>query len=147
VSKTYGVSDEGFVIMSGNDWPVEKGMTPNDYMLLRQHCAVCHWPAARQGRRLELHHIVGGSGRKNPPSGINWLCVCNRCHEAIHRKVPGYGELPRGSVLTAKLEADGHVDEAGLAALKARRALPYEREPIPEAFLHDRTRRGGDPWP
>ena len=40
-------------------------MSPNEYMLLHDCCAVCHWPAQRQGRWMELHHIVGGSGRKD----------------------------------------------------------------------------------
>lgn len=123
------------------------GMTPQDYMLLHQRCAVCYWPAKRWGRRLELHHIVGGAGRKNLPDGSNWICVCGRCHTAIHDRIPEYGELPRGAILTAKEEEDGHVDVERLAALKHRKALPYDQCPIPEKFLADRLRNGGDPWP
>jgi hypothetical protein len=59
----------------------------------------------------------------------------------------GYGDLTKGAVLTAKIEEDGPVDLSTLAALKHRRALPYEAEPIPKEYLADRTRRGGDPWP
>ena len=127
--------------------PKDDALTPQDYMLTHQRCAVCHWPATRRGRWLELHHIIGGSGRKDLPDGGNWLATCCRCHTAIHDRLPGYGELPKGSILTAKAEEDGSCDEARLAALKGRKALPYEREPIPKKFLDDRTRRGGDPWP
>jgi hypothetical protein len=61
--------------------------------------------------------------------------------------MPGYSDLAKGAILTAKVEEDGPVDVEKLAALKHRRALPYEPEPIPPEFLSDRTRRGGDPWP
>lgn len=126
----------------------DNGLTMQDYMLLHRECAVCWWPDRKPGRRLHLHHIVGGSARsKNPPSGINWICLCDRCHHAVHDRLPEYGEIPKGAILQAKLEADGWVDEAGLAALKGRAALPYEICDIPEKFLADRDRNGGDPWP
>lgn len=127
--------------------PKHDGLTPGDYMMTHQRCAVCHWPAERKGRWLELHHLVGGAGRQNLPCGSNYLATCCRCHHAIHDRLPEYGELPKGALLTAKDEEDGPVDAAKLASLKGRRALPYEREPIPKKFLEDRTRRGGDPWP
>ncbi len=123
-------------------------LTKNDYMLLHPRCAICHWPANRPGRRLELHHIVGGPGRKDLPDGSNWLCICGRDHHALHhQRLPGYPNLTKGMVLTAKIDEDGPVDVKKLAALKRRQALPYEPEPIPKEFLEDRTRRGGDPWP
>lgn len=126
----------------------DDGLTKQDYMLLHPRCAICHWPLERRGRWLELHHIVGGAGRKDLPDGSNWATLCNRCHHALHhQQMPGYGNLTRGAVLSAKEEEDGPVDAAKLAALKGRRSLPYEREPIPAEFLKDRTRRGGDPWP
>jgi hypothetical protein len=59
----------------------------------------------------------------------------------------GYGDLTKGAIITAKEEEDGSVDAAKLAALKHRRALPYDPSPIPAEYLNDRTRRGGDPWP
>lgn len=123
------------------------GLTRRDYMLLHSRCAVCHWPAERSGRWLELHHIIGGAGRKDLPDGSNWLALCARCHHAVHNRLPGYGEIPKGAVLTAKLEEDGEVKLADLAALRRRKSLPYDMEPIPQAFLADRLRRGGDPWP
>lgn len=126
----------------------DPGLSKEEYMLLHRRCAVCHWPAHRRGRWLELHHIVGGAGRKDVPDGSNWLALCNRCHHALHaERIPGYGELPRGAVLSAKQEEDGPVDVAGLAALKRRKALPYDQCPIPDPFLKDRLRNGGTPWP
>lgn len=126
----------------------EPGLTRNDYMLMHGRCAVCHWPADRPGRRLELHHIVGGPGRKDLPCGSNWLCICGRCHHALHsQKMPGYGDLTHGAILTAKAEEDGPVDEERIAALRRWKALPYHQSEIPEAYLADRHRRGGEPWP
>lgn len=122
-------------------------LSKNDYMLMHQRCAVCHWPAERRGRHLELHHIVGGPGRKDLPCGSNWTAICSRCHHHVHHVTEDRGGLPRGSILTAKEQEDGPVDDKKLAALKRRKALPYEREPIPKQYLDDRRRRGGDPWP
>lgn len=113
--------------------------------MLHDRCAVCHWPSMRKGRWMELHHIIGGAGRKDLFE--NWLALCNRCHHAVHNKLPDYGEIPKGSVLTAKEEEDGYVDVQKLAALRRRKALPYDREPIPDKFLEDRLRNGGKPWP
>jgi len=127
--------------------PLDDRLSPREYMELHKRCAVCHWPSSRKGRWLELHHIVAGPGRKDLPNGESWLAVCNRCHTAIHNRLPEYGELPKGALLSAKEEEDGFVDVEKLAALKHRRALPYDQCPIPPKFLEDRTRRGGDPWP
>jgi hypothetical protein len=96
---------------------------------------------------MEIHHIVGGSGRKNPADGSNWILICSRCHAAIHDRLPVYGEIPKGAVLSAKEEEDGRCDPRELAALKGRKNLPYEACDIPKKFLADRNRRGGDPWP
>lgn len=120
-------------------------LEPQEYMLLHERCAICHWPARRVGRWLELHHIVGGNGRKNLT--INYLATCNRCHHAIHNTLPEYGTIPKGAVLSAKLEEDGEVDLPGLAALVRRKSLPYEPCDIPEKFLKDRASHGGAPWP
>ena len=115
--------------------------------MAHQRCAVCHWEASRYGRRLEIHHIVGGAGRKDLPSGANFLLLCGRCHHAVHAKLPVLGELPKGSILAAKEEEDGSVDIDELASLRRRKALPYDKRSIPDAFLAERERRGGDPWP
>lgn len=50
-------------------------------------------------------------------------------------------------MLTAKEEEDGPVDVALLAALRGRKALPYDQCPIPPEYLADRLKDGGDPWP
>jgi hypothetical protein len=56
--------------------------------------------------------------------------------------------LPKGSLLTAKQEEDPeNYSPTEMAALKGRRALPYDKRAIPKQFLEDRQRRGGDPWP
>ena len=140
--------------MDGLEWALlsgekaEEGLTKGEYMLLHPRCAVCHWPAERWGRRLELHHIVGGAGRKDLPCGSNWASLCSRCHHALHAaRIPGYPDLTKGAVLTAKIEQDGEVDTAKLAALKHRKCLPYDQCEIPEEYLADRHRRGGEPWP
>jgi hypothetical protein len=120
-------------------------ISKNDYVMLHRRCAICHWPMERRGRTLEVHHIVGGPGRKDIVE--NWCLTCRRCHTAIHQKLPEYGTIPKGAVLTAKYEEDGYFDPSILAALKHRKALPYELCEIPEKFLQDRERGGGDPWP
>ncbi len=123
----------------------DEQFTRRDYMMLHPFCAVCHWPADRRGRWMELHHIVGGAGRKDIPE--NWISLCNRCHHAVHNKLMDYGEIPRGAILTAKEEVDGSVNVEKLASLRRRKALPYEQEPIPDKFLRDRRQHGGKPWP
>jgi hypothetical protein len=124
------------------------GITIDEYMASHQRCAVCHWPAWRRGRRLELHHIVSGPGRKDLPDGQSWVVLCGRCHHALHhQRIPGYPDLSRGAILSAKEEEDGAVDVQLLASLKRKRSLPYDQCPIPDAFLADRLRSGGDPWP
>lgn len=124
------------------------GLTRDEYMESHQRCAVCHWPGWRRGRRLELHHIISGPGRKDLPGGESWLVLCGRCHHALHhQRLPGYPDLPRGAILAAKEEEDGEVDVPLLASLKGRKALPYDQCPIPQAFLSDRLRNGGEAWP
>lgn len=123
-------------------------LSKTEYMLAHPRCAICHWPSQRRGRWLELHHIISGPGRKDLPNGESWLALCNRCHHALHhQRLPGHEDLPRGAIITAKEEEDGPVDLAQLAALRRRKALPYDKCPVPPSFLSDRTRKGGDPWP
>ena len=123
-------------------------LTKNDYMLLHDRCAVCHWPAQRKGRNLELHHIVSGPGRKDPEDGSNWIALCSRCHTCVHDRLPEYGELPRGAILVAKVEEDGTLDLEKLASLRGKKHLGYDPEPIPERFLEERGSNGGHKaWP
>lgn len=128
-----------------HDVELAQGVDRYDYMEIRGYrCAVCFWPANRSGRWMELHHIVGGPGRKDCVE--NWIPLCSRCHHAVHNKLPEYGELPKGAILRAKDELDG-VDVEKLASLLHRKALSYEECDIPEKFLADRHRQGGDRWP
>jgi len=120
-------------------------LNPHDYMLLHSRCAICHWPANRPGRWMELHHIVGGAGRKN--AAFNFLACCCRCHHAIHNSLPEYGTIPKGAVLSAKAEEDGTCQPEKLAGLTRKKNLSYEKEPIPRKFLDDRRKKGGSPWP
>ena len=109
-----------------------------------RQCAVCHWPSDRKGRWMELHHIVGGRGRKDITE--NWIPLCCRCHHACHNTLPEYGELPKGAILRAKAELDGCNPEV-LASLLHKKSLSYEECDIPEKFLQDRRKTGGKPWP
>jgi hypothetical protein len=122
----------------------DEELSPQDYMLLHNRCAICHWPDNKPGRTLQLHHIVGGAGRKNCEE--NYTAVCSRCHTAIHDRLPEYGEIPKGAVLAAKLEEDGYLDLDKLASLTGRRALAYDVCPIPEKFIEDRT-KNTPAWP
>jgi hypothetical protein len=132
--------------MAGSSNPNnDNDLDPQEYMLLHDRCAICHWPAARPGRWLELHHIIGGAGRKD--YAWNFLSCCARCHHYIHHVTTEKGGIPRGAVLAAKLEEDGEIELEKLAALRRRKNLPYEVEPIPQKFRDDRRKRGGDPWP
>jgi len=94
---------------------------------------------------MEIHHIVGAAGRKH--DSFNLILLCARCHARVHTRVMDNPDIPRGAILTAKEEEDGSVDCDKLAALKHRRALPYEPEPIPDWYKEQRHRKGGDPWP
>ena len=54
-------------------------------------CAVCHWPEHDTRRRLEIHHLMSGSARKNDRR--NFLRLCSQCHGIYHQgKV--FGNFP-----------------------------------------------------
>jgi len=116
-----------------------------EYRTTHHRCAVCHWPDDRWGRRLEVHHLVGGPGRKHLP--FNLVLLCSRCHTCVHQRVHGHPDVPKGCLLAAKREEDGRVYPKRLAALKHQAALLYDEEPIPEFYKQERLRKGGDPWP
>jgi hypothetical protein len=115
--------------------------------MMQDRCAVCHWPVMRKGRTIELHHIVGGPGRKNPPDASNWVPLCKRCHTCVHDRIPEAPELSKGAILTAKMENDGPIDLEALAKLRGKHHLGYDPEPLPEFFIQERRKNGGEPWP
>lgn len=65
----------------------------------------------------------------------------------MHDRVPETPELSKGAILTAKMENDGVIDLAALAKLRGKKHLGYDPEPIPEFFINERNRNGGEPWP
>jgi hypothetical protein len=75
------------------------------------------------------------------------VMLCSRCHRALHDKIAGHPEIPKGAILTAKKGEDGKVKPDQLAALQGKKALSYEPESIPEFYMNERTKRGGQPWP
>lgn len=65
----------------------------------------------------------------------------------MHDRLPGGIELTKGAILYAKILEDGDLDVEALAALRGKKHLGYDPEPIPEFFIQERLRQGGDPWP
>lgn len=92
-------------------------------------------------RRLEIHHLVQGAGRKHVRQAL--LSLCSNCHAVFHSgsKVTGLNDLNKGILLTAKLESDPeYYDPVYLASLKRKKHLGYDPEPIPEPYLEERQR-------
>jgi hypothetical protein len=99
-----------------------------------QFCAVC-WSRAS----LDIHHIVGGAGRKHDRR--NLLRLCRWCHEGLH--AGGRNNLDRGVCLTAKRDVDdAYYDPEFLASLRRKRHLGYDPEPYPDRALWFRQRNG-----
>lgn len=104
-------------------------------------CAICHWPERDWRRRLEVHHLEGGSVRARGNAPFNWLLICSRCHGVLHSgKIFGrFTDLDKGILLHAKAEEDpDYYDPAAMAALRHRKALSYEPREIPEFYLAER---------
>lgn len=102
-------------------------------------CAICWWPESDMRRRMEIHHLVGGAGRKHDRR--NLLSTCSRCHGVLHdgRLEGNYPDLTKGMFLTAKQEADpDHFDPVFLASLKHKKWLGYDPEPIDPYYLAER---------
>lgn len=107
---------------------------------LQEHstCAVCLAGWREFGNWLEVHHIVGGSGRADLYQ--NLLTLCRSCHDEYHRG----GRLTPGMLLTAKLESNPEgYDESVILKLLGRKELPerWQPVPIPQAFIEMRERR------
>lgn len=102
-------------------------------------CAVCWWPESDGRRRLEVHHLVGGAGRKHDIR--NYLRLCDNCHTVLHSgtRVTGLHNLSRGILLSTKQECDPeNYDPQFLASLKMKKHLGYDPEPVPEPYLKQR---------
>jgi hypothetical protein len=112
-----------------------------EWVALHRCCAVCWWPESDLRRRLEVHHLIGGAGRKHDIR--NYLSLCERCHGILHsgKVYSGLPDVDRRILLTAKQESDPeNYDPAFLASLKHKKHLGYEPEPIPEYYLEERQR-------
>lgn len=106
-------------------------------------CAVCWWPESAWGRRLHVHHLVSGVNRAKAHDPKCYLRLCDRCHDVYHSgKVSGlFPDLNARILLTAKQESDpDNYNPGHLAALKAKRHLGYDPEPIPEFYIEERQR-------
>lgn len=113
------------------------------YAETHDRCAICHWRKYRPGRHMELHHIVGRFGA-TPHDHRGLVMLCNTCHWAVHNRVPPpFDGLANCHVLTAKEEEDG-LDLEYLAGCRRRKWLGYDPEPIPEAYMDERSEN--DKW-
>lgn len=102
-------------------------------------CAVCHWPESDGRRKLDVHHLVGGAGRKHDIR--NYLRLCENCHTVLHSgtRVTGLPDISRGILLSTKQESDPeNYDPEFLASLKMKKHLGYDPEPVPEFYLKQR---------
>jgi len=114
-----------------------------EWCSIQTKCAVCWWPEGRYGRRLHVHHMVSGVNRAKAHQPKCYLRLCDRCHDVYHSgKVSGlFPDLNARILLHAKQESDPeNYDPAHLAALKNKKHLGYDPEPIPEFYLRERQR-------
>lgn len=112
-----------------------------EFAALFRSCAVCWWPESDMRRRMEIHHIIGGRGRKHDRR--NLLSTCSNCHAVFHSgsKLTGLPPLSKGTLLAAKQEADPeYYDPVYLASLLGKKHLGYEPEPVPEEYQAERQR-------
>jgi hypothetical protein len=95
-------------------------------------------------RRMEIHHICGGSARKHDRR--NLLSTCSRCHGVYHNgKIDGnFPDITKGMILAAKQESDpDNYDPEYLAWLRHRKHLGYDPQPIDPYYLEERERNVG----
>ena len=114
-----------------------------EWAALHTGCAVCWWPERDYRRRLEVHHIVGGSARARGHDPRNYLSLCDRCHGVFHsgRVVGNFPDLYIGTLLYCKRETDAELyDPEYLASLKHRKHLGHDPIPPDEFYLQERQR-------
>lgn len=103
-------------------------------------CAVCEWPGRDPRRRLEIHHIQGGAGRKHDPR--NLLMLCSRCHCVLHSgKVCGnFPDLNKSHILWCKQDTDpDNYDPRYLASLRGKVGLGMDPCQPPQYYMDERT--------
>jgi hypothetical protein len=110
---------------------------------LEEHrsCGVCWWPESDGRRRLEVHHLVGGAGRKHDIR--QYVRLCQNCHTVLHSGsfLTGLHDLTKPILLGVKQECDpSNYDPKFLASLKHKQHLGYEPEELPEAYKEERLR-------
>ena len=92
---------------------------------------------------MEIHHLAGRRGSQ-PHDHRNLILLCNTCHHAVHNKVPApFDTLTPACILKAKEEEDGSVDLTYLAKCRRKKHLGYDPEPIPEAYINERSDNEG----
>jgi len=104
-------------------------------------CAVCWWPESDGRRGLEVHHLVGGAGRKHDIR--QYVRLCERCHGVLHsgKVYANQPDLNKGILLGVKQECDpDNYDPTFLASLKHKKHLGYDPEPLPEYYADERQR-------
>ena len=114
-----------------------------DWAAEHRCCAICHWPESDYRRRLEVHHIVGGSNRHKAHTPRAYLSLCSRCHHVYHsgKIVALTPDITMGIILQAKQESDpDNYDPKFLASLKNKQHLGHDPEPIPQFFMDERER-------
>jgi hypothetical protein len=125
-------------------------LTKDDKLLFQEFaaefrsCAICWWPESDMRRRMEIHHICGGSARTHDRR--NLLTTCSRCHGVYHNgKIDGnFPDITKAMILTAKKECDpDHYDPEYLAWLRHRKHLGYDPQPIDPYYLEERERNVG----
>jgi hypothetical protein len=112
-----------------------------EWVQLHRCCAVCWWPESDGRRGLEVHHLVGGAGRKHDIR--QYLRLCERCHGVYHsgKVYAKQPDLNKGILLGVKQECDpDNYDPSFLASLKHKKHLGYDPEPLPEYYAEERLR-------
>lgn len=114
------------------------------WVSLHRCCAVCYWPESDGRRGMEVHHLVGGAGRKHDIR--NYLRLCERCHGVLHsgKIYSSQPDLDRRILLGVKQECDPeNYDPVYLASLKHKKHLGYDPAPLPEYYQDERQRNVG----